>query len=113
MILEALSDGFSLQNLAEEIRKINKENGWDVTKPVEWGNKYKIPGILALIHSEVSEALEAFRRDDGENFAEELADILIRVLDLAPAITEDFDSVVAEKLRKNKGRGFRHGGKRI
>ncbi len=84
--LQLLSNGYSLQNLADEIRKINSANGWQVTKPEEWGDPYKIPGVLALIHSEVSEALEAFRADDGDNFAEELADIVIRVLDLAPQL---------------------------
>ena len=102
-----------LQTLAEEIRDINRANGWDITEPRHWGSKYKIPCVLALIHTEVTEAMEAFRNDDGENFAEELADVLIRVLDLAPAITDDFDAVVRAKLEKNRNRGFRHGGKRV
>ena len=112
-VSESLDQDDPLQSLGEQIRRINKANGWRVTKPEEWGDDYKIPGVLALIHSEVSEALEAFRKDDGENFVEELADILIRVLDLAPAVTDDFDATVREKLAKNKGRGHRHGGKRI
>lgn len=38
---------------------------------------------LAMVHSEVTEALEALRKSQGsEKFVEELADILIRVLDL-------------------------------
>jgi NTP pyrophosphatase (non-canonical NTP hydrolase) len=37
-----------------------------------------VPEKLCLIHSEVSEALEAHRKDDKENFAEEIADIIIR-----------------------------------
>lgn len=102
----------TLQDLAIEIRTINESNGWNVTSLHEWSDSYKVPAILALIHSEASEALEAFRIDDMEHFTEELADILIRVLDCAGAFTPDFDAVVAAKLEKNRGRGFHHGGKK-
>lgn len=38
---------------------------------------------LAMVHSEVTEALEALRKEQGtDKFVEELADIIIRVLDL-------------------------------
>ena len=43
----------------------------------------------------------------------ELADILLRTLDLAGGLTEDFESIVMEKLKHNAGRTHRHGGKRI
>ena len=102
-----------LNGLAKEVREINRANGWNVTTPSDWEDIYKVPGILALIHSEVSEALEAFRHDDPENFAEELADILIRVLDCACGLRVDIDRAVREKLAKNRTRGFRHGGKRV
>lgn len=103
----------TLQELAVEIRDINRANGWNTTKTEEWSDTYKVPAILALIHSEASEALEAFRKDDGENFVEEMADVLIRVLDCVGAFTDDFDEVVRAKLEKNRQRGFRHGGKRV
>ncbi len=102
-----------LQQLAEEIRAINQANGWNVTQANEWADTYKVPAILALIHSEVSEALEAFRKDDGENFMEEMADVLIRVLDCVGGFESDFDAVVRAKLEKNRHRGIRHGGKRV
>jgi NTP pyrophosphatase (non-canonical NTP hydrolase) len=47
------------------------------------------------------------------NFGEELADTLIRVLDLASGLGIDLDSAVSAKLEKNKHRGYRHGGKRV
>ncbi len=102
-----------LQLLSEEIRAINAANGWNVTQAEDWADTYKVPAILALIHSEVSEALEAFRKDDGENFMEELADVLIRVLDCVGGFESDFDAVVRAKLEKNRHRGVRHGGKRV
>ena len=101
-----------LATLAEEIRTINKANGWNVSQPGDWEQPYKVPAIIALIHSEASEALEAFRANDRANFGEELADILIRVLDCAPGLGVDIDAEVRNKLEKNKTRGYRHGGKK-
>jgi NTP pyrophosphatase (non-canonical NTP hydrolase) len=103
-----------LAELAEWIREVNTLNGWNVAQDGDWTkDRYKIPAILALIHSEVSEALEAYRKNDVANFREELADVLIRVLDLAPAVDPDFDATVNAKVEKNRTRGFRHGGKRV
>lgn len=102
-----------LNELGDEILEINKANGWDVTKPEDWDNARKICTVLALIHSEVSEATEAVRHDDPENFAEEMADVLIRVLDCTAGLGLDMDKTVRAKLEKNKGRGYRHGGKRV
>jgi len=101
----------ALGELATTIREINRANGWNVTQPVDWSDPYKVPAILALIHSEVSEALEGFRKGDRANVGEELADVLIRILDCAPGLEIDLDREVAAKLEKNKTRGYRHGGK--
>lgn len=101
--------GKSLNELAGEIVEINRANGWDV---VSWG---AIPAFiatkLALIHSEASEALEALRVNDFPAFEEELADTLIRVLDLAGGLGIDMDTAVRTKLAYNRTRGYRHGGK--
>lgn len=102
-----------LQELAREIVAINTANGWSVLKPEQWGDTYKVPAILALVHSEVSEALEAFRKNDVANFQEELADIVIRVLGCAEGLQVDIEAVILAKLEKNRQRGFRHGGKRV
>ena len=103
-----------LNELGREILAINEANGWDVTQPGDWHRtEYKIPAKLALITSETSEALEAYRKDDAANFVEELADTLIRILDLSAGLGLDIDTAVREKLEKNKTRGYRHGGKRV
>ena len=102
-----------MNTLAAEIIEINTANGWNCTTPAQWEDTYKVPAILALVHTEVSEAVEAFRHDDKENFIEELADVIIRVLDCAGGLGMDIDAAVRAKLEKNKTRGFRHGGKRV
>lgn len=71
---------------------------------------------LAMIHSEVSEVLEAIRKEKGhDKVVEELADILIRVLDLYGGMVEDeytflsLESVLLEKAKINTERPKMHG----
>ena len=104
----------TLDELAAEIRQINRDNGWNVTTAEDWNSSpYKFPAVIALIHSEASEALEAYRHNDRENFMEEMADIVIRVLDCIGGLTVNFDAEVRAKMERNKLRGFRHGGKKV
>ncbi len=102
-----------LNSLALEINQINRANGWEVVAPEEWEDDYKIPAILALITSETSEALEGFRANDKENFADECADQIIRILDLTGGLGIDIDNRIKNKLEKNRNRGYKHGGKRV
>lgn len=102
-----------INQLGREIIEINRNNKWKVVVPEDWDHEYKIPAITALIMSEVSEALEAFRKNDIANFREELADIIIRTLDCAAGFGFDMDAAIRKKLEVNKKRGERHGGKRI
>ena len=76
----------------------------------------KIGNKLALVHSEVTEVLEAIRKSKGsEAIVEEMADIVIRLLDLYAAmrdenmIEDSFDSILDKKLNINKDRPRLHG----
>ena len=102
-----------LNTLGKHINAINQANGWNVPSPGDWDRPDRVAALLALTHSEVSEALEAVRGSDWENFEEELADVLIRVLDLGVGLGVDIDAAVEKKLKVNQGRGHRHGGKRL
>lgn len=67
--------------------------------------------LIALIHSECSEALEAFRKDKGmAAIAEELADVVIRVGDLCGYLGIDLEDAVLRKMAYNETRPYRHGG---
>lgn len=68
---------------------------------------------IALIHSELSEALAGWRNGDTKNYAEELADVAIRLADLAGGTGVDLEAEIAAKMMKNKNRSYLHGGKRF
>jgi len=66
-------------------------------------------GKLMLVVTELSEAAEAVRHNDFGNFKEELADTIIRLLDIARSCGIDIDREVSKKVNKNKKRPIKHG----
>ncbi len=111
-----------LNKLGEEILAINQANGWDVTTEDDWPRRLneleecqiaveKLMSKIALIHSEASEATEAIRHADWANYKEEMADILIRTIDMMAGLGIDIDTEVVMKMAKNRTRGYKHGGK--
>jgi len=84
-----------------------------------WDGEYsndKIGNKLALVHSEVTEVLEAIRKSKGsEEVVEEMADVIIRLLDIYAAmmnegsVTHSLDEILDKKININKERPRLHG----
>jgi NTP pyrophosphatase (non-canonical NTP hydrolase) len=113
---------------ATEIHKIAKKHGW-------WNEPKSFGELIALCHSELSEALEEYRNnrkpeeiyysgktisptptDDckkPEGIPIELADVIIRILDMCGYYNIDIEKAIAEKIEYNKTRPYKHGGKKI
>lgn len=104
----------NLNAMANEVYANNLSVGWWSEEDERLKGKYKITLIaskLALIHSEVSEALEGIRKDLNDDHLPhrpmgevELADTIIRILDLAGYMRIDIGGALAEKYRYNQTR---------
>lgn len=108
------SDRGMLHTLAAEVRACNRTNGW-------YDKERGFEADIALLHSEISEAFEAYRergfdsweKADGKpmGVASELADELVRLLDTADRLKVDLFAEYRRKMDYNWNRGYRHGGK--
>ena len=123
----------NLNEFAKEIHENAVAHGW-------WDEERSFPEIVALCHSELSEALEEYRKGDimdgriscmhyysgggyfanapvvcckkPEGIAVEMADCMIRILDWCGKEGIDIERIVREKHEYNKTRPYRHGGKK-
>ena len=100
----------TIETLIRESNQTAKSKGW-------WDDPDRNIGeILALIHSEVSEALEVYRlkgkdslkenwfdeKGKPEGFTVELADVVIRIADLCGELGWDLESALTTKLSYNE-----------
>lgn len=103
------------------VREVNEANGW-------YEKDRTVGDDIALLHSEASEMLEAYR-DHGledvtdvtddlslakpEGFGSEAADVFIRLLDTCERRGVNLAYEFERKLAFNATRGNRHGGKNL
>ena len=102
----------AINRLADEIHEMATVKGhWDGNKNV--GEK------IALMHSELSEALEGSRRGNPpdehcplfSSMEIEFADCVIRILDFGVEYNLDVAQAMAAKMKFNATRPYRHGKK--
>jgi len=74
-----------------------------------WDQERNVGEALMLIVTELAEAMEAYRKQDDENFREELADTFIRLLDFCGGLKIDIEQEIVKKSLKNKNRPYKHG----
>lgn len=117
------------------IKELSKEIHVNARNKGFYDKERNIGEMIALIHSEVSEALEAdrngkscscsptevnrlevpdvfkysFQTNIKDSFEDELADIMIRVMDLAEHKGVDLEGHIIAKMRYNTMREHKHG----
>ena|SRR3990172_9112174 len=74
-----------------------------------WDNERNIGEMLMLVVTELSEALEAHRCNNFENFKEEIADTFIRLFDLSDVLCPEIEKEILKKMEYNKTRPKLHG----
>lgn len=108
----------AINDLVEDVHKRNVEAGWwtdlktgDDLRHTTAGPKRNVPEMIALMHSELSEALEGYRKGlmddklpDRKMIEVEFADTIIRIADCAGGLGLDIGGAIREKLEYNARR---------
>lgn len=96
------------------VHEMARDKGW-------WDNERELGTQIALMHSELSEALEAAREGDPDSkkipgfssIEEELADVVIRIMDTGQHMNLNIGAAIMAKVRHNHRRKKMHGGKKF
>jgi NTP pyrophosphatase (non-canonical NTP hydrolase) len=118
-LIDEKSDYSRIVNLiAEDVHDNAIKKGW-------WEKERNFGEMISLCHSELSELLEAIREGNKESkkistpevkiscAEEEIADTIIRLLDMARGCGLNIGKALVLKMEYNKKRPYKHGGKRF
>ncbi len=97
-------NNLTLKQLTSLVLKQAEEKGFGTTP-----DEINVPEKIALIHSEISEAFEAYRHkniDGKDGFKEELGDAVQRILHVAGVLGVDLEAEILKKLEHNKDRNW-------
>lgn len=108
-------DGYpgTVNGWAQYIHEWAVSKGW-------WETERNFGETLALMHSELSESMEAWRKDEPdfwlkdavkpEGVATELVDCMIRIMDTLAQRGVNIQAILEAKMAYNYKRPYRHGG---
>jgi NTP pyrophosphatase (non-canonical NTP hydrolase) len=129
-----LSFGQVFRETAQEVHATARSKGWwdsrdgmerlsasESSALLEFTKATLDAACIALIHSELSEAIEAARAGDPPDdkipeysgVEAELADVIIRIMDIAAHRGWRVGDAVEAKMAMNRGRSRMHGGKKF
>lgn len=97
--------------MAIDIKELSKEHHQIMIDKGFWKQQPNVGQNLMLIVSELSEALEAHRKDhfgyeQKDTFEDEIADTLLRIFDMCEGMDIDIERQLKWKLEFNKNRIF-------
>ena len=107
-----------IQSIQKEVNDIAHSKGWwDLDNSIG-RNRGE---IIALCHSELSECLEGMRHGNPQSehipeftaIEEEAADVCIRLFDWMQEDGYRLGEAILAKIEFNKGREYKHGGKKF
>ena len=109
MTVEEIFAAGAINDLAQQVHEANAK--WWVDLHTGEPLNRNVGELLCLVHSEISEAMEGHRKnlmDDKlphrKMFEVELADALIRILDIAAGFKLDLGGAYVEKMAYNRVR---------
>lgn len=105
------SHAAAINLFAADCHAASRKAGWYTDPATGLVLERNVPEMLCLIHSEISEAMEGYRKDLPDDklphrpmVEVELADAMIRIGDLATYLGCDLGGAIVEKMEFNRTR---------